>query len=91
MKTRIQNVIRNDSLSCLGFGREAMERVKVCGFCSSLEPSRNAVCSDCGERLPKKTLYDLYREQHEICDKCGTVLSEKMRYCPRCGKKQLKI
>lgn len=86
MKTKLQNVIRQDSLSQFGFGLEAMKKLAVCPSCHSLENSDNTVCSICNSALTKSTLYDLYKSNHTICSKCETVISKGMRFCPRCGQ-----
>lgn len=80
-----QNVIRKKSLFNFGFGVDIMKHSVVCGECKSLEPSNRMFCSKCNSKLPKSNLYDLYKSYHICCEKCDTVLSSSMHYCPHCG------
>ena len=80
-----QNEIRKKSLLYFGFGIDAMKNPVVCPNCNSLEPSNKIFCSKCNSKLPKANLYDLYKSYHICCEKCGTVLSSSMHYCPHCG------
>lgn len=80
-----QNASRKKSLRYFGFGADAMRRSVVCSKCNSVEPSNKVFCSKCNSRLPKASLYDLYRSYHMCCDKCGTVLTPSMHFCPHCG------
>ncbi len=80
-----QNVLRRKSLFDFGFGTDIMKHSVVCGECKSLEPSGRMYCSNCNAKLPKSNLYDLYKSYHRSCEKCGTVLSDSMHFCPRCG------
>lgn len=86
MKTKLQNVIRKDSLENFGFGIDAMKRLAVCPNCHSLENSENATCSVCKIKLTKSTLYDLYQSKHKTCPACKTVVTNGMQFCPHCGE-----
>ena len=86
MKTKLQNVIRKDSLSLFGFGSEAMKKLSVCPNCHSLENSEHTTCSICKAKLTKSTLYDIYKSKHRACPACGTVTSKGMQFCPHCGQ-----
>ena len=85
MKTKLQNVIRKNSLSSFGFGIDAMKKLAVCPNCHSLENSENSMCSVCKTKMTKLTLYDLYKSQHKTCVHCGTVITDRMQFCPHCG------
>lgn len=80
-----QNVIRKKSLFHFGFGVDTMKNSVVCPVCSSLETGGRNTCGKCKARLPKTNLYELYKSYHPCCEKCGTVLSASMHYCPHCG------
>lgn len=82
-----QNAIRKKSLLHFGFGIDSMKNSVVCPECNSLETCNKTLCSKCNCVLPKSSLYDLYKSYHKSCEKCGTVLSDYMRYCPHCGIK----
>jgi len=77
--------IRKASLNLFGFGVDSMRRFTVCSSCHALERSHKMFCSKCKTRLPKTSLYDLYKSCHKTCPKCGSVLSENMNHCPKCG------
>jgi len=79
--------IRQESMAQYGFGPEAMKKVKVCTKCGQPSPSGQQFCTECGYRLPEKTLYEVYKERHKCCPTCDTVLSDTMGYCPQCGTK----
>ena len=80
-------LIRQQSMEQYGFGPAAMKKVKVCTVCGNPSPSDQQFCTECGHRLPDKTLYDIYKERHVCCPNCDTVLSDEMGYCPQCGTK----
>jgi len=82
-----QNIVRKKTLFHFGFGVDIMKHLVVCNRCNSLEPSNRMFCSKCNSKLPKSNLYDLYKSYHVSCEKCGTVLSDSMQYCPHCGIK----
>lgn len=79
--------IRQESMEQYGFGPNAMKKVKVCTKCGQPSPNAQQFCTTCGDQLPDKTLYDIYKERHPCCPKCDTVLSDGMDYCPQCGTK----
>ena len=83
--------MKNTRLPKYGFGTTAMKHFTVCERCKSLESARHTVCEKCGAKLPKNTLYDLYRKRHDTCERCGVVLSNLMDFCPRCGQRKKKI
>ncbi len=78
---------RQQNMEHFGFGPSAMKQIKVCPQCRRPSPTDTHFCVVCGHRLPKDTLYDLYREQHRMCLSCDTVLTEEMAFCPHCGMK----
>ena len=81
----IEKVRRKNTLLQFGFGVEVMKTTTVCTNCKSMGSVTDELCSKCGSKLPGATLYDYYRAQHSCCSKCGTVLSESMDYCTKCG------
>lgn len=70
-----------------GFGVQVMKETKVCKACGNIELAANYRCSKCGERLPRRTLFQIYQQKHKICEFCDTVLAVYMKYCPHCGTK----
>ena len=86
MTERIEE-LRLENMCQLGFGPTAMKKVKGCEKCGKPSPSSEQFCTECGHRLPDKTLYDIYKERHRCCPTCDTVLSDTMDYCPQCGTK----
>ena len=86
MKTKMQNVLRKESLESFGFGVDVMKRLAVCPNCHSLERSGNTACSVCKTKLTKLTLYDLYKSKHKACAACETVVANGMQFCPHCGQ-----
>lgn len=69
----------------LGFGPEVMKQTKVCPACGATADADESECFRCGADLPLKTLFDLYKSQHQFCTCCGTVVSNASAYCPECG------
>ena len=68
-----------------GYGHRAMQEVKVCGHCGSTESEEKYICTQCGERLPAQTFFQIYQSKHKTCKLCDTVLASYMRFCPHCG------
>lgn len=79
--------IRRQSMEQYGFGPDAMKKVKVCTKCGQPSPSDRQFCTECGYRLPAKTLYDIYKERHTVCPHCDTVVAKGSEFCPQCGAK----
>ena len=77
--------LRSDAMRQLGFGPEIMKQTKVCPGCGATAGAEEAECICCGGALPKETLFDLYKRQHQYCTACGTVVSGASAYCPECG------
>ena len=77
--------IRLESMEHLGFGVQAMKRIKVCAKCGNPSPTNQQFCKECGSRLPDKTLYDEYKERHKICPNCDAVMHDESLYCSQCG------
>lgn len=77
--------IRQESMDHFGFGPRAMRRCKVCAHCQTMSPASELFCRECGRRLPRDTLYQLYKSRHKSCPACDTVVSAAARYCPQCG------
>jgi len=70
-----------------GFGPVSMKKQKVCRQCGAISSAEQQFCKECGHRLPKDTMYHIYRQMHPSCPCCDTVLSKQMVYCPKCGTK----
>ncbi len=77
--------IRLESMEHLGFGVQAMKRIKVCAKCGNPSPTNQQFCKECGSRLPDKTLYDEYKERHQTCPNCDAVMHDESLYCSQCG------
>ncbi len=80
-------LLKQQSMEDYGFGPNSMKKLKVCTECGYPSPSEEKFCTECGHRLPRKTLYDIYKERHKSCPVCDTILSDEMEYCPQCGIK----
>lgn len=79
--------IRLKNMKQQGFGTEAMKKVKVCMVCGTASDTCNLFCMYCGNRLPEKNLYEIYKERHKTCAYCQLVVNKDMDFCPQCGKK----
>ena len=77
---------RYSQLEKYGYGPNIMKKTKVCIKCGTIVQATTENCTDCGERLPKETLFDRYKRQHTCCPDCDTVLTPDSQYCPNCGK-----
>ena len=71
----------------VGFGIEVMKNRRVCIKCGSGESADLQICSVCGEKLPTQTMFQVYREHHNRCSRCDTILADYMKHCPHCGRK----
>ncbi|MBQ3552591.1 MAG: zinc ribbon domain-containing protein [Clostridia bacterium] len=85
--TDISEVIRLESMRQYGFGIEVMKNTKVCALCGAMASAADIMCKECHSRLPGDTLFNLYRCRHNCCNKCGTVVAGRARFCPQCGFK----
>ncbi len=79
--------IRLENMKQYGFGVEAMKQIKVCAECGNSSSANQQFCTECGHRLPEKTLYDTYKERHKCCPACDTVVTDESDYCQQCGAK----
>lgn len=79
--------MRNERRLRLGFGTEAMKRLKVCHCCGRVACVNETQCRSCGEALPRETLYELYRSRHKQCGSCHAIVSRDASFCPACGRK----
>ena len=79
--------LRRSAMNQYGFGTDEMKKTKVCAFCGAKLSANAKKCTDCGEAVPKQTLFDVYKEHHTCCKHCGIVLAKNARYCPQCGCK----
>lgn len=91
MTADIIELLRQSAMKRYGFGTEEMKRTKVCTFCNAKLSADAKICKECGKEVPKKTLFDMYKEHHLYCKHCDTVLAENARFCPQCGHKINKI
>lgn len=82
-----QEVIRLENMKQCGFGVDSMKQIKVCTRCGNTSSVKQQFCTECGYRLPDKSLYEIYKERHKICPKCETVVTDESDYCPQCGEK----
>lgn len=71
----------------LGFGIDAMKRLKVCRCCGAVACANEPRCLSCGVALPRETLYELYRARHKQCEHCRAIVSGDASFCPACGRK----
>ena len=78
--------VRFRNLERFGFGPNVMKKLRVCQRCGRTVKSRADICPDCGERLPRETLFDRYKRKHLSCPDCDTVLTSDALYCPNCGR-----
>ena len=76
---------RQENMDHFGFGPRAMKRIKVCAHCGSMASSDQWFCKECGKRLPRDTLFQLYKNCHKSCPVCETVVAASVHYCPQCG------
>ena len=83
-KTRFKN------MEDFGYGPNVMRKTKVCSKCGQVIKATASYCPECGEQLPKETLFDRYKRQHKCCPECDTVLAPDSLYCPNCGKQILR-
>ena len=79
--------VRFQNMEHYGFGPNVMKKNKVCKKCGKLVVANMKSCPECGERLPRETLFDSYKQRHKCCSHCDTVLPSNSMYCPHCGKK----
>ena len=77
--------LRYKEMADYGFGPLILKKTRVCTYCKSMIKGNAKSCPDCGEKLPKETLFDRYKKHHACCPHCDTVLSADSRYCPNCG------
>lgn len=79
--------IKSFTMKQYGFGYKVMKEIRVCKKCGKPTSAKMIrSCQNCGAFLPRKNLFDVYRRQHRSCKMCGTILSDAMKYCPKCGK-----
>ncbi|MBE5760860.1 MAG: hypothetical protein E7334_02545 [Clostridiales bacterium] len=79
--------LRKTDMEELGFGTEAMKKIKVCKTCGCKCDAKAVKCDICSSPLPEKSLFDEYYESNHHCDDCRIVLNRFARFCPQCGKK----
>ena len=84
--TKQYKIIREENKLELGFGVEVMKMKKICPLCGTVSDTAQRYCRECGEPLPKETMYELYAKRHRRCRDCGEVVSASKKFCPVCGK-----
>ncbi|MBQ9989397.1 MAG: zinc ribbon domain-containing protein [Lachnospiraceae bacterium] len=77
--------IWEENMEHFGFGPISMKKQKVCKNCGNLSHADRQFCEECGHRLPRYTLFQIYRHMHTVCPHCDTVLSKNMLFCPKCS------
>lgn len=77
--------LRKANMKRFGFGPEVMKQTKVCPICGTTADADEQECFHCGAELPRETLFDLYKSQHQYCTQCGTVVADRSVFCPECG------
>lgn len=87
MKIEDIDIIKQENMEQCGFGPEIMKKIKICKSCGCVSPEDEKYCRECGELLPKKTLFQNYLEKHKCCKKCQTIVADNKEYCPQCGTK----
>ena len=85
--TKKCDMVRHEGMQHYGFGIDVMKATKVCKHCGAMTDSRYKYCLECGEQLPKESLFEKYKQQHLCCDVCQTIVSDNTLYCPSCGRK----
>ena len=80
------NESRRETRLYYGFGVNPAKAMKVCTECGSVCKAAENFCTECGERLPEKNLYELSIEDAVRCPHCGTILEGSEDFCPICGK-----
>jgi len=78
--------IRQESMRHYGFGNEVMMRIKICEECGAIASIDQTFCKECGTKLPSHSLYEVYKERHDVCPHCDTILAENTFFCPQCGR-----
>ncbi len=78
---------RYKQLEYFGFGPNVMKKIRICPHCGSVSSDNSVFCLECGEKLPHRTLFDRYKQNHRNCSNCGTVLTSDSLYCPHCGRR----
>lgn len=78
-------VMRRANMKQHGFGTEVMKSIKICSTCGAVSPVKKSRCPECGTKLPKLSLFQVYRSRHRTCAKCGLVVPEHAVYCSDCG------
>lgn len=79
---------RKEVLEHFGFGTQKMKSFKICPCCGNAQNAKNRFCETCRARLPRETVFDIYKSKRRCCGNCGNVLPDDAEYCPMCGKKQ---
>lgn len=67
------------------FGVGSAKCVKVCAACGCRCGAEENFCTECGERLPEKNLYEQSVAGKRRCTECGSLLGDARRFCPICG------
>lgn len=78
---------RREGMKLYGFGPDAMKQVQVCSRCGTMMSVKARSCSVCRAKLPRSSLFQIYKNRHRCCKNCDTVVQNGVIYCPVCGKK----
>ena len=78
--------VRFRNLERYGFGPNVMKKLRVCQRCGQAVKTKGTSCPACGEKLPRETLFDQYKQKHHCCPHCDTILAPDSQYCPNCGQ-----
>lgn len=57
---REREPVKMQSMAEYGFGIEAMKNHKLCKSCGRIAPASRHFCSECGRRLPRENLFQIY-------------------------------
>lgn len=79
--------MQNERRLRLGFGIDAMKKLRVCSCCGTVADANEIQCHSYGAALPKETLYEFYRARHKQCAHCHAIVSSDASFCPACGRK----
>lgn len=77
---------RRENRMYYGFGVQSAKALKVCKSCGAVCASDMISCTECGERLPDKNLYEMSVENADRCRHCKAILTGSENFCPICGK-----
>lgn len=89
-RSKQMEINRRANMILHGFGPEVMKSIKVCQSCGNIMDADEHFCTNCGKRISKRTLFEVYQQMHPCCSRCGTVAPDDAEYCPKCGAELIK-